>query len=158
MQRFKPELLFKPVMVLRPLFIWGSLAVVFWLLLGSLAFAQSTLPAPVAPTPGTGGDNFKELLCRMAVGNAQSGAQDRGDLFIELYAKPDATFKLRGRYGLLTGFYYGPRGASKHGPTLDDPTRYLKDGTPFTNGDAAHLRSITAEFRAGACDELPTPQ
>jgi hypothetical protein len=95
----------------------------------------------------------RELLCRMAVGNIQEHAQDKFNLYAELYADVEATYHL-GAYGLLTGLYYGPGGVSHFGPTMDDPIapRYFEDGTQAHDYMAAELRASTAEFRRTKCE------
>ena len=104
---------------------------------------------------------FKELMCRMVIGNVQS----RGPT-IQLYRNTSFTWT-DGTYGLLTGFYTGDRGTSVHGPTLDDPKapRFLKNGMEMHNEDVARLRTLGQEFRQGACDQIvpdpdpePTPK
>lgn len=138
------------VMRWRSIMIGLIMALPIWLAIIYAARAQEEPPPP---------DEFRDTLCRMAVGNLTGAVQDHFGLYIELYAQPDGTQKTASSYGLLTGTYYGPRGISHHGPTLDAPgsSRYLKGGEPFTNGDSAHLRAITAEFRQGACAH-PEPQ
>lgn len=98
---------------------------------------------------------FRELVCRMAVGNVAGARQP----MLELYGDPEATRKSGGAYGLFTGFYHGNRGWSGHGPDLDGvhAARFLSDGTQFTNADAAQLRAVTRTFRKTVCDNLPTP-
>jgi hypothetical protein len=110
------------------------------------------LAQEVTPTPPDDRD-FRELICRMAVGNVVG----RNQPMLEIYGAQDASWKTGGAYGLFTGFYSGPRGWSGHGPTLDEAPRYLKNGTQFTNADSERLRAITAEFRQRMCDALPTP-
>ena len=115
----------------------------------ALADTAGTLPQPTPPD----GEQFRSLICRMAVGNAVGENQP----MLEIYGAQDASWKTGGAYGLFTGFYSGPRGWSGHGPTLDEAPRYLKDGTQFTNKDSERLRTVTAEFRQRVCENLPTP-
>src|SRR5262245_33477520 len=139
--------------------ILSWLVLVGWLVCSPTvaAFAQDE-PTPTPPIHlPRDGEAFKEALCRMAVGNILGHVQDHFRLYIELYRKPDATQKTGSSYGLLTGSYFGDRGVSGFGPTLDDPKepRFVKTGEQMTNEDAAHLRQVTSDFRASRC--VPPP-
>src|SRR5262245_35291230 len=140
--------------------------IAFWILAAwittiSPALAQDN-PTPTPPIViPRDGEAFKEMMCRMAVGNIAGHVQERANLYLVLYRDQAAASSTDKAYGLLTGAYYGDRGVSGHGPTLDDPkeARYLKNGAAFHNEDAARLRATTAAFRQGACDAImPDPE
>lgn len=100
-------------------------------------------------------DTFRELVCRMAVGNVVGHDQP----MLELYGDAEATWKSGGSYGLYTGMYYGSRGWSGHGSDLNGEghQRWLADGTQFTNADAAKLRSVAMTFRQKVCENQVNP-
>lgn len=128
------------------------LSFIFSFLLVPLAIAQQ------GPEDELPQDELRQLLCEMAVGNLQGDVQEAADLYVQLYAAPDAQFP-GGKYGLLTGNYYGDRGVSQFGPTLDDPAhpRYFEDGTKAANYMAAALRANAAAERQARCDLSVNP-
>lgn len=116
------------------------------------AFAQDPEPGPLPP------EEQRQLLCEMAVGNLQGEVQDAADLYVVIYADEYGETEV-GKYGLLTGNYYGSKGVSGFGPTLDDPhtPRFLKDGRQAQNYMAEGLRSRARAERQARCDLQVNP-
>lgn len=130
--------------------IYTILASIFAALVSFSALADEATTLPV--------EERSEFFCLMALGNVQGDIQEAKDLYLEVFAEPEGVGQT-GKYGLLTGMYYGDRGTSQFGPTLDDPKtpRFYADGTQAQNEHVQWLRGQTAAFRRTKC-EVATPK